>query len=214
MNLSLSLSLIKSLHRNAIINLINELPEVIKCIIFDYVRNTLNYKIECISDKFIGNPIYAYNICNHIDYFYHINKLTSVKTPLCFIELLYDDYLPPLKILNKLQKFSLCYSDLTNLPILPCIKFLRIRVGCTMIPNFVGLLDLICIECKNLTEIPNIVGLKKLTFCSCPNLIKIPNIVGLLKFDCWSCPKLINSSYFWDSKSGLPFKLPKLTQDF
>ncbi len=38
-------------------SIINKLPEVIKCIIFDYVSKKLNYEIELQSDKFIGNPI-------------------------------------------------------------------------------------------------------------------------------------------------------------
>ncbi len=171
-------------------SIINKLPEVIKCIIYDYVSHILNYRIELWSDKFIGNPIDLYNMYP-INNYYHINKLTRVKTPLHFIGLShdnYDDELPPQEILNKLQKFILINND-DDIPILPSIKILNLRSNLTEIPNFMGLLELDCSLCDKLTEIPNIIGLKKLN-CSCGIFTKIPNIIGLLELNCSWCNNL------------------------
>ncbi len=84
--------------------IINKLPEVIKCIIFDYVSYTLNYYVELSSDKFIGNPIdlFKKNIYN-IE-FYHVNKLTDIIIPLHFIGLRCGGKLPP----NKITKIFIC----------------------------------------------------------------------------------------------------------
>ncbi len=186
--------------------LINRLPEVIKCIIFDHVSYDLNYLVELQSDKFIGNPIILYY--KIIIEFYHINKLTKFKTPLHFIELYCNRFLPSQEILNKLQIFSFICDDI--LPNLPCIKNLYVQGNFTEIPNFmklqklhccyspnltkipliVELLELNCSNCRNLTEIPIIVGLLELNCSRCPNLIEIPNIKGLEKLDCYKCPKL------------------------
>ncbi len=186
-------------------SIINKLPEVIKCIIFDYVSNKLNHEIELCSDKFIGNPIDMYNSHLLVKKFYHINKLTKFKTPLHFIGLylycydLYDLYFPQ-KILNKLQKLSfICddsdidhdgsnyHIDEQNLPNLPSIKILNLYVYFTEIFNFKGLQELDCSECVNLTEIPHIIGLKKLNCSYCDDLVKIPHIIGLLELDCSYC---------------------------
>ncbi len=180
---------------------INKLPEVIKCIIFDYVNSMLNYNIEKSSDKFIGNPIdlFKCRIISDSSYYhtnssyYHTNKLTKVKTSLHFIGLHYYCYNnqlpPPQEILNKLQKMS-TYDN--YMPNLPCIKNLYILDGkFTKIPNYVGLLKLCCKHCYNLTKIPNIVGLLELDCSGCINLTKIPNIKGLKKLNCQDCHKLI-----------------------
>ncbi len=203
-------------------SIINKLPEVIKCIIYDHVSYTLNYLVELNSNKFIGNPINLlhneknnYFNFNHQDsnkYFYHINKLTKVKTPLHFICLncnLYG-FLLPQEILNKLQTFALRCDELFVPNNLPCIKILKIAGYFTEIPNYKGLLDLDiysqyltkipnivglkklnCSRCYELTKIPHIVGLQELNCAYCRNLTKIPNIVGLLKLNCSYCYKLI-----------------------
>ncbi len=173
--------------------MINKLPEVIKCIIFDYVGNTLNYQIELHSDKFIGNPIdvYRVDVCIfRIKKYYHLNNLTKIKTPLHFIGLRCENMpLPPQEILNKLQKFRFA-NDYETITELLGIKILSLHGIFTEIHNFKGLLELECIGCNKLTEIPNIVGLKKLNCSVCINLTKIPNIVGLLKLSCSYCVKL------------------------
>ncbi len=181
--------------------IINKLPEVIKCIIFDYVSYYLNYEIELISDKFIGNPIDLFDddIYDTTGYgtinFYHVNKLSKIKTFLHVIGLNYflgkycDN--PPQEIFNKLQKFSIICSThyLVNLPKLPNIKILNI-IRKSKISIFNGLLELKLYKC-NLTKIPHIIGLKKLKCDDCPKLTKIPHIVGLLELYCHHCPKLI-----------------------
>ncbi len=64
---------------NEMQSIINRLPEVIKCIIYDYVSKELNYLVELQSDKFIGNPIDLYkHYTTKNTIFYHINKLTDV----------------------------------------------------------------------------------------------------------------------------------------
>ncbi len=184
-------------------SIINKLPEVIKCIIFDYVNNILNYQIEIISDKFIGNPIdmyksrYFYHIVIYDHILYHINKLTKSKTPLHFIGLNYHKQIPQ-EILNKLQKLSTTFYKLQKLSTtfynnpteLPNIKILNIYGNLIEIPNFKGLLELYCIHCYELTEIPNIVGLLKLKCHQCNNLTEIPHIKGLLKLNCSNCSNL------------------------
>ncbi len=173
-------------------SIINKLPEVIKCIIYDHVSFTLNYKIELCSDKFIGNPIDLYNIYP-INNFYHINKLTRLKTQLHIIGLECNvDELPPEEILNKLQKFSLAWDkyDLKIQIQLPNIKILTICGYFTEIPNFVGLLELSLSNCPELIEIPNIIGLNKLDCYSCNKLTKIPHIKGLLELNCYGCIKI------------------------
>ncbi len=171
-------------------SIINKLPEVIKCIIFDHVSYKLNYLVEYISDKFIGNPIDLYN--KHINTqnvdFYHTNKLTKIKTPLHFIGLYCNESLPPQEISNKLQKILFTWNN--DFPKLPYIKILSIRGYITEIPNFKGLLELNCSYCFRLTEIPNIIGLKKLICYNCPNLTEIPNIVGLQELDCSGCKEI------------------------
>ncbi len=173
--------------------IINKLPEVIKCIIFDHVSGTLNYEVELLSDKFIGNPIDLYNIYPINNYYYHINKLTRIKTPLHFIGLRCK-VMPPQEIYNKLQKFFFAYGyyernleNLENLQHLQCIKILTIFGLFIEIPNIIGLLELDCHNCCNLIEIPNIMGLKKLNCSACTRLIKIPNIIGLLELNCSYC---------------------------
>ncbi len=173
-------------------SIINKLPEVIKCIIYDHVSHYLNYSIELCSDKFIGNPIDLYNMYP-INNYYHINKLTRVKTPLHFIGLShdnYDDELPPQEILNKLQKFILINND-DDIPILPSIIILSIHGSFTKIPHINGLKELDCSNCENLTEIPHIVGLKKLNCSQCENLTEISRIKGLLELNCFGCHELI-----------------------
>ncbi len=172
-------------------SIINKLPEVIKCMIYDYVSNVLNYQTEISSDKFIGNPIDLFN--SNIDScinFYHTNKLTNIKTPLHFIGLNCKKNLPPQEILNKLQKLSIDYYNMPILPNLSCIKIVRLYYGFTEIPNIKGLLELSSINCHYLTEIPNIMGLLKLDCRNCYNLTKIPHIVGLLELNCSWCIRL------------------------
>ncbi len=169
---------------------INKLPEIIKCIIFDHVSNTLNYDIEICSDKFIGNPIDLYKIFLREAKFYHINKLTKIKIPLQFIGLNYiENYmLPPQEILNKLQKIYYLYYGSPNFQInLLNIKILELAGKFTTIPNFVGLLELNCSGCHRLTEIPNIKGLLILNCSWCDNLAEIPCIKGLQDLNCTRC---------------------------
>ncbi len=178
-------------------SIINKLPEVIKCIIYDHVSTVLNYKIELCSDKFIGNPITSeeYDVITN---FYHINKLTKIKIPLLIIKLGIkigiNSQLPPQEILNKLQSFSIvsyCVAVSSDLPKkLPSIKFFTIDGTFKEIPNFSGLKKLNCSKCEILTEIPHIKGLLELKCCYCDNLTKIPHIVGLKKLECHMCDKL------------------------
>ncbi len=173
-------------------NAINKLPEVIKCIIFDYVSIRLNYEIELCSDKFIGNPIDTYPKIVYIpepdeqlnvSIFYHTNKLTGIKNYLHFIGLFCVEF-PPQEIINKLQKLFIIHRDHDIQYNLPCIKNLTICGKLKNIPHIVGLLKLNCSGCINLTEIPHIKGLLKLDCSWCPKLIKIPHIVGLLELYC------------------------------
>ncbi len=181
--------------------IINKLPEVIKCIIYDYVSNKLNYLIEIFSDKFIGNPIdlfksnvYKANLC-------HINKLTKVKNDLHFIGLICVKFLPSQKILDKLQKLRFIHNkkgirSINNDQLIlnaPHVKNLCIKMtNFIKIPYvIIGLQELNCAWCCNLTELPNIVGLKKLDCTWCFKLTEIPNIVGLLELDCYQCSNLI-----------------------
>ncbi len=177
-------------------SIINKLPEVIKCIIFDYVNNKLNYHIELYSDKFIGNPIELYHnyIIKNLENFYHINKLTKIKTPLQFIRLqchgkgnvfLKEKEIPQ-EILNKLQKLSI---DCNYVPNLPCVKELILSGEYIEIPIFKGLLKLYIFS-EQLKKIPNIVGLKILDCSECYNLTKISHIVGLLELNCSNCENL------------------------
>ncbi len=176
--------------------IINKLPEVIKCIIYDYVGSTLNYWIELQSDKFIGNPINFFKSFGvYTAGFYHTNKLTNIKIPLHFISLDYcKDYeMPHQEILNKLQRMNIsCYKlDISYLYKLPCIKNLTIyNYKLTEFPNIVGLLELRCYNNKNLIKIPNIIGLKILICHGCDNLTEIPHIKGLLELYCICCEKL------------------------
>ncbi len=166
-------------------SIINKLPEVIKCIIYDYSNNILNYLIELQSDKFIGNPIDLFDKCGPVNYYYHLNKLNGFKTPLHFIGL--DCYKQvPQEILNKLQYFALLHYDF--IPYLQNVKTLYLCFcNFTEIPNIKGLLKLECYKCNKLTRIPNIIGLKKL-FCSwCYELTEIPHIKGLQILDCSYC---------------------------
>ncbi len=176
--------------------IINKLPEVIKCIIYNYASRDLNYKIELNSDKFIGNPIDTSNkILVAYECYYHINKLTKIKTFLHIVAIhCYYTNLPPQEILNKLQKFRLdCsyyYKELQLLH-LPCIKFLKISGNIfTNFPNIVGLQELDCSGCHSLIKIPHIVGLKKLYCYNCYDLIEIPHINGLLILFCYLCRNL------------------------
>ncbi len=178
--------------------IINKLPEVIKCIIYDYVDAMLNYLVELQSDKFIGNPIDLFNsiVFDIQDInFYHINKLSGLKTSLHFIGLncfTYKQIYCPQEILNKLQKFSLIQHRYKSnyIPDLPNIKILNIYGNFREIPNFVGLLELDCSSCYKLTEIPHIVGLKKLDCSYCEELNEIPNIKGLQELNCYGCDNL------------------------
>ncbi len=123
-----------------------------------------------------------------VSYFYHINKLNGIKTPLHFIGLYCDELLPPQEILNNLQKIILECNK--YLPDLPNVKILNLYGNFTKIPNFKGLLELKCSECSELIQIPNIIGLKKLDCSCCDNLTEIPNIVGLKILNCYFCNKL------------------------
>ncbi len=170
---------------------INKLPEIIKCIIYDHVSYDLNYQIEHSSDKFIGNPIDLIKCFYKCVTNYHINKLTGLKTPLHFIGLNCTQQLPPSQeILNKLQKFALKCDENSKIPNLPNIKELHINGNLIKIPNIIGLLELYFYRCINLTKIPNIVGLLKLDCHNCDGLIKIPNIKGLKELNCFSCDNL------------------------
>ncbi len=115
-------------------SIINKLPEVIKCIIYDHVNVSLNYWVESCSDKFIGNPIDLFKNNFLKNDFYHVNKLTKVKTPLHFIGL-NNGVIPPQEILNKLQKYSFS-KNIPNLLILPNIKYLNIHSYITKISNY------------------------------------------------------------------------------
>ncbi len=170
--------------------IINKLPEVIKCIIYDHVNVMLNYLIELYSDKFIGNPIDLFDN-DIITIHYHTNKLTRVKTPLQFIGISCRGKLPPKKILNGLQKISFSCYNVPDISKLPNLKNLSVTGKFSEIPTIsraTGLEILSCYECYNLFEIPNIVGLLELNLCGCFNLFEIPNIIGLKKLTCLCCP--------------------------
>ncbi len=128
--------------------IINKLPEIIKCIIYDHVSRDLNYLVELQSDKFIGNPV-NYLRSNYNEYIdlYHVNKLTGIKNPLHFIELACSEQLLPQEILNKLQKFIYINDNLSNLSNLNNIKILKLYGNFTEIPNFTGLLEFNCRFC-------------------------------------------------------------------
>ncbi len=178
--------------------IINKLPEVIKCIIYDYVSYKLNYLIESYSDKFIGNPVCLSKIYDLLDFeLYHINKLTKFKTPLSIIELHCEEWIPEQNILNKLIKFRLVVQDDISIINLPNVQILTLNINKLKCFPIIGkyLHTLECNYLHDIKEIPYLHGLKKLDCSGCYALEKIPAIVGLKELSCNDCCSLTEIPY-------------------